>query len=101
MEITIYEVLSSVIIIVSLISFHYRFVILRKKCSIFVFSDIAFAVVSLYWVGVYSYVLLANLGVFVPYDPVYFGRIFIRPMLLFTFTTIAVDSIIQARVRCK
>lgn len=55
---------------------------------------LAYAIVGLYWAGLYVVVLLTPIGVF---DSIWFGRTLVRPALTITLAIMASGAIVGAK----
>lgn len=54
---------------------------------------------GVYWSAIYAVVILAGLGLIPSIDPVYFGRIFIRPAITLSLGLCAAGSFARWKVR--
>lgn len=52
-----------------------------NDCHEYKWLKMLIGIMGVYWAIIYSYVVLGNIGIIPVLDPVYFGQIFIRPVI--------------------
>lgn len=68
-----------------------------RKCKTNCMWQHSFMVVAIYVAGLYTYVLLAGMGIAPTMDSVLFGRIFVRPLVTVVLGLIAAMFITESK----